>query len=132
MSFLKRHQDLLLSILRIMSGLLLLQHGTTKILGFPVGPMNGVSITSLSGIAGVIELVGGALLVAGFYTRCSAFILSGLTAAAYFIAHAPKGFYPLLNGGELAALYCFVFLFIAAAGGGPLSLDNMLGRKSKA
>jgi putative oxidoreductase len=113
----------LLSLLRIMAGLLVLQHGTTKILGFPTSPMNGASLASMGGIAGIIELVFGALLVVGFMSRLAAFVLSGMTAAAYFIAHAPQGFFPLLNGGELAALYCFTFLYLAAAGPGPVSLD---------
>jgi len=128
MAFLDRWQSQLLSVLRIMSALLVLQHGTMKHLNFPAGPMNDASISSLSGIAGLIELVGGLLLLVGLFTRPVAFLLSGLTAAAYFIAHATKGFFPILNGGELAALYCFVFLFLAAAGGGPWSLDRKLRR----
>ena len=118
----------LLSVLRIMTGLLLLQHGTAKLFKVPVIPMfANLSVTSLPGIAGVLELVGGVLIILGLFTRSTAFILSGMTAVAYFIAHAPKGFYPILNGGELAALYCFVFLYIAAAGPGPWSIDA--GRK---
>ena len=119
----------LLSVLRIMSGLLLLQHGTAKLLGFPVVPNFGnTPLTSLSGIAGILELVGGVLLILGLFTRPTAFILSGMCAVAYFVAHAPRGFYPILNGGELAALYCFVFLYLAAAGPGPWSLDAMRKR----
>lgn len=114
----------LLSIMRIMTGLLLLQHGTAKLFKIPVIPMfANLSVTSLPGIAGILELVGGALIIVGLFTRPTAFILSGMTAFAYFIAHAPRGFYPILNGGELAALYCFVFLYIAAAGAGPWSID---------
>lgn len=114
----------LLSIMRIMTGLLLLQHGTAKLFKIPVIPMfANLSVTSLPGIAGILELVGGVLIILGLFTRSTAFILSGMTAFAYFIAHAPKGFYPILNGGELAALYCFVFLYIAAAGPGPWSID---------
>jgi putative oxidoreductase len=117
---------MLLSILRIMSGLLLLQHGTAKYLHFPAGatPPNFVW-SSMSGIAGIIELVGGVLLVLGLLTRPTAFIASGMTAVAYFYAHAPNGFFPILNRGELAVLYCFVFLYIAAAGGGPWSIDEV-------
>lgn len=115
----------ILSILRIASGLLLLQHGTTKYLGFPQGPMNDVAPLSMSGLAGMLELAGGALLVIGLFTRPAAFVLSGMTAVAYFYAHAPQGFFPILNGGELAALYCFVFLYLAAAGGGAWSLDRL-------
>ena len=125
MTFLDRWRDQLLSVLRIMSALLVLQHGTMKHLNFPAGPMNDAAIGSLSGIAGLIELVGGLLLLVGLFTRPVAFVLSGMTAVAYFIAHAPKGFFPILNGGELAALYCFVFLFLAAAGGGAWSVDRM-------
>jgi len=126
MTFLDRWQAQLLSVLRIASALLVLQHGTMKHMNFPAGPMNDTAIGSLSGIAGLIELVGGVLLLIGLFTRPVAFLLSGMTAAAYFIAHAPKGVFPILNGGELAALYCFVFLFLAAAGGGPWSLDGKL------
>jgi len=112
-----------------MSGLLLLQHGTTKYLNIPVGPMNNASPMTMGGAAGLIELVFGALLVLGLFTRFSAFIASGMTAVAYFYAHAARSFYPILNGGELAALYCFVFLYIAAAGAGPLSIDRLLGKE---
>ena len=114
----------LLSILRIMAGLLLMQHGTAKLLKFPViQQMVNIDLTSLPGIAGFLELIGGILLVIGLFTRPVAFILSGMTAVAYFVAHAPRGFYPILNGGELAALYCFAFLYLAAAGPGPWSID---------
>lgn len=119
-----------LSLLRVMSALLVLQHGTAKLLGFPIHPqMNNAAMFSLSWTAGVFELIGGALLVLGLFTRPVAFIMSGMTAFAYFIAHAPKSFYPLLNGGELAALYCFVFFYLAFAGGGSLSLDALMRRK---
>jgi putative oxidoreductase len=126
MDFLKPYSAQLLSVLRIMSGLLILQHGTTKFLGIPVGPMNNIDPTSLGGIAGMIELVGGVLLVIGLFTRPAAFILSGTMAAAYFLAHASRSFYPILNEGELAVLYCFVFLYLAAAGGGAWSVDRMM------
>ena len=120
-----------LSVLRIMSGLLLLQHGTGKILKFPAGaaPPN-FTLMSMSGYAGIIELVFGVLLVVGLFSRTSAFIVSGMTAVAYFMVHAPLGFYPILNKGELAALYSFVFLYLAVAGPGPWSLDALRrGRK---
>lgn len=129
MMFLAKFQPQLLSVLRIISGLLLLQHGTTKYLSLPKTGMSGADPTTLGGIAGILELVLGAMLVVGLFTRPVAFVLSGLMAAAYFIAHAPKDFYPIVNGGELAALYCFVFLFLAAAGGGTISVDKMMGRK---
>lgn len=116
----------LLSVLRIVAGLLFLQHGTAKHLKFPTVQMFAkLDPMSLPGIAGYIELVGSVLLILGLFTRTTAFILSGLMAVAYFVAHAPRGFYPILNQGELAVLYCFVFLYIAAAGSGPWSLDAM-------
>lgn len=117
-----------LSLLRIMSALLLLQHGTTKVLGFPATQMTGVSLTSLPGIAGLFELVGGVLLLIGLFSRPVAFILSGMTAVAYFLVHAPQAFHPIVNGGELAALYCFVFFYLTFAGPGPWSVDKLLGK----
>ena len=126
MAFLTPYSSVLLSVLRIMTGLLLLQHGTTKYLNFPVSPMNNIDPMTMSGIAGMLELAGGVLLILGLFTRPVAFILSGMLAVAYFYAHAPQGFYPLLNRGELAALYSFVLLYIAAAGGGSLSLDRAI------
>jgi putative oxidoreductase len=121
----------LLSILRIFTGLSLLQHGTAKILGFPATPMfSNVQITSLTGVGGLIELVGGILFTIGLFTRPVAFILSGFTAVAYFMAHASKSFFPVLNGGELAALYCFVFLYFVFAGAGPWSVDAIRERKT--
>jgi putative oxidoreductase len=128
MSFLRPYTSHLLGLLRVMAGLLLLQHGTTKFLNFPAGPMNNASPMSMSGAAGIIELVGGVLVIIGLFTRPAAFILSGMTAVAYFYAHAPRGFFPIYNGGELAVLYCFVFLYLAAAGGGAFSVDGMRGR----
>ena len=125
MSFLRPYSSQLLSVLRIMAGLLLLQHGTAKYLNFPVGPMNNASPMTMSGVAGLIELIGGALIVLGLFTRPAAFIISGMTAVAYFYAHAPAGFFPILNRGELVALYCFVFLYLAAAGGGAWSIDRL-------
>jgi putative oxidoreductase len=124
-------QPRVLSVLRIASGLLLLQHGTAKFLKIPVVPsFANVQWSSMSGIAGVLELVGGVLLILGLFTRPVAFILSGMCAVAYFYAHAGRGFYPILNGGELAALYSFVFLYLAAAGGGSWSLDAMWRKQS--
>lgn len=119
----------ILSVLRIMTALLLLQYGMAKMLGFPVFEyLNNVQRFSLPWFAGTLEFSGGALLLLGLFTRPVAFILSGLMACAYFIAHAPKGFFPLLNGGTLAVLFCFVFLYFACAGGGPWSLDALLRR----
>ena len=128
MDFLRPYTQQILSLLRIMSGLLLLQHGTAKYLNFPVHQtMNNASPSSMSGAAGIIELVGGVLLIIGLFTRCTAFVLSGMCAVAYFYAHYPRGFFPILNGGELAALYSFVFLYLAAAGGGIWSADKARG-----
>ncbi|HMF06684.1 MAG TPA: DoxX family protein [Methylocella sp.] len=119
-------QPRLLSILRIMTALLLLQHGTAKLFGFPhVAMFDGLKLFSLLGVAGILEFLGGLLLLVGLFTRPAAFVLSGFTAAAYFIAHAQKSFFPILNGGELAVLFCFVLLYLAAAGGGAWSADNL-------
>jgi putative oxidoreductase len=123
----------LLSILRVFTGLSLLQHGTGKILGFPVVPnFANIQLNSLAGVGGLIELVGGILFTIGLFTRPVAFILSGFTAVAYFMVHAGKSFYPVLNGGELAALYCFIFLYFVFAGAGPWSLDAIRERKAAA
>jgi putative oxidoreductase len=117
-----------LSVLRIMTGLLFLEHGTAKYLGFP--HLEKVpDPVSMSGISGMLELVGGALIVLGLFTRPVAFLLSGNMAVAYFYAHAPRGFFPMLNMGEGAILYCFVFLYIFFAGPGPWSVDAMMRRK---
>jgi putative oxidoreductase len=118
-------QPRLLGLLRIVTALLLLQHGTAKLFGFPhVAMFDNLQLLSLSGIAGVLELVGGILLLLGIFTRPVAFILSGEMAFAYFLAHAQKSFFPILNGGELAVLYCFVFLYLAVAGGGAWSFTR--------
>jgi putative oxidoreductase len=114
----------LLSILRIVTAFLFTAHGTQKLLDFPVSRAFPLELWSLAGVAGMLELVGGTLLLLGLFTRPVAFVLSGLMAFAYFIAHAPQGFWPIVNGGELAALYSFVFLHFAAAGGGPWSIDH--------
>ena len=113
----------LLSILRIVTALLFLQHATAKVFGFPHVPaFDNLKLLSLVGFAGALELVGGIMLLLGAFTRPVAFILSGEMAFAYFIGHADRGFFPILNQGELAALYCFIFLYLAAAGGGAWSL----------
>jgi putative oxidoreductase len=120
-----RWQPQLLSVLRIVAALLLLQHGTAKLLGFPhVAMFDGLKLFSLVGVAGILEFFGGVMLLLGLFTRPVAFILSGEMAVAYFIAHAQKSFFPILNGGELAVLYCFVFLYLAAAGGGAFGLGT--------
>lgn len=115
-----------LAILRIISALLFLAHGTQKLFGFP-GSGQTVSYVSLMGLAGILELVGGIMLILGFKTRIVAFILSGMMAVAYWMAHAPQSFYPVLNGGDAAILFCFVFLYLVFAGPGSWSLDGEKG-----
>jgi putative oxidoreductase len=123
----------LLSILRILAGFLFVVHGTQKLFGYPASlPGGPVDLMTRAGAAGVIETVGGALLLLGLLTRPIAFLLAGEMAFAYFLVHAPKGFWPLLNAGELSALYCFLFLYFAAAGGGPISMDAMIARLGRA
>ncbi len=119
----------ILSVLRIVAALLFFEHGATKLLGFPPSDHSGAVFLSLGWIAGVLELVGGALLIAGLFTRPVAFILSGEMAFAYWMAHAPQSPFPVVNGGDAAILYCFVFLYLAFAGGGPWSLDALLRRR---
>jgi putative oxidoreductase len=122
--------NIMLSILRIVAGLLFLEHGSSKILGFPFdSTMHHPALNSLAGVSGLIELIGGTLFALGLFTRVVAFILSGEMAVAYFMVHAPHGFYPLINKGELAVLYCFVFLYFVFAGGGVFSLDAAMRRK---
>lgn len=128
MATLNRLAPHILSLLRVASALLLMQHGTTKILGLPATQMTGVSLVSLPGIAGLFELIGGVLLLIGLFTRPVAFLLSGMTAVAYFMVHAGRDFYPINNGGELAALYCFVFFYFVFAGPGPWSVDAVRNR----
>ena len=113
----------MLSILRIMTGLQFLEHGTQKILAFPPSTIARPELLTLPGLQGAIELIGGILIVLGLFTRPVAFILAGDMAAAYFMVHAPRSFFPMLNGGDAAILYCFVFLYLAAAGPGPYSMD---------
>src|SRR3954447_18167440 len=117
----------MLSILRIIAGLLFMEHGLAKVLGFPLQPNHvPYALSALNpGLQGLLELVGGLLLALGLFTRTVAFILAGDMAVAYFMAHAPRGVFPLLNGGELAILYCFVFLYFWVAGGGEWSLDRL-------
>jgi len=116
-----------LSVLRIFTGLELLDHGLAKLFGFPVVPsFANIQINSLLGASGVIELIGGLLLTIGLFTRPVAFILSGFAAVGYFMTHAPRAFYPVVNGGDYVALLCFVALYLACAGGGPWSADAMM------
>ncbi|RAK52332.1 DoxX family protein [Phenylobacterium deserti] len=118
----------MLSILRIMTGLLFLEHGTQKLLGFPPGGQGGAEPFSLIWWSGPIELVAGALITLGLLTRAAAFLASGMCAFAYFIAHAPQDPFPVNNSGDGAILYCFVFLYLVFAGPGPWSLDALRGR----
>ena len=113
----------LLSVLRIVAALLLFEHGTAKLLSFPPSEMGLPPVGSLIWVAGVLELVGGALLILGLFTRPVAFILSGMMAVAYWMAHAPQSPFPMINQGDAAILFCLVFLYIAAAGPGPWSVD---------
>jgi putative oxidoreductase len=132
-SFYSKWSPRALSILRIVAGFLIMQHGMQKLLGLPA-PMPGgtVPFLSLFGVSGALELVGGLLLLLGLFTRLAAFILSGELAVAYFMVHAPQGFWPLLNKGEPAALYSFAFLYLAVAGGGAWAIDNLLRRSAAA
>ena len=118
-----------LSILRIVAALIFLLHGTQKLLGFPPHP-NPPAMFALSWWAAVIEIVGGPLLLIGLWTRPVAFILAGEMAFAYWLGHAPRNLFPVLNGGDAAILYCFVFLYIFFAGPGPWSVDAMM-RKNR-
>lgn len=118
-----------LSILRIVSAFLFMQHGAQKIFGFPAAQRSPFDLFSMYGVAGTLEFIGGFLLLIGLFTRPVAFVLSGLMAFAYFIAHAPQNFWPLLNGGDLAALWAFLFLYLAFAGGGAWSIDRLRADK---
>lgn len=126
----ERYAPYVLSIVRIVAALLFLEHGTSRLFGWP-SPMPSPALFSMYWFAGAIELVGGILLAVGLFTRCAAFVMSGEMAFAYFISHAPNSFFPILNRGDASILYCFIFLYIAFAGGGPWSLDAMLrGRRA--
>jgi putative oxidoreductase len=129
-SFCGKFSNFLLAVLRIVIGLLFMQHGGQKLLNYPPG-FGQVPLHSLMGLAGILELAGGALILVGFLTRPVAFILSGEMAVAYFKQHAPHGLWPVHNGGELAVIYCFVFLYFVAAGAGMLSVDSICRRRKK-
>src|SRR5215471_13489605 len=122
----------MLSILRIIVGLLYMEHGLAKIVDFPHQQTHAAyAVFTLNpGLQGLLELVGGLLLALGLFTRAVGFILAGNMAVAYFMVHAPRGFFPLLNGGELAIVYCFVFLYFWIAGGGEWSLDRLRAASS--
>ncbi|HEX8242797.1 MAG TPA: DoxX family protein [Longimicrobium sp.] len=130
--FMSRYEEATLALLRVMAGLMLMQHGAQKLFGVltpPDQPARALEAFSRNWFAGILEMVLGPLLVLGLGTRVVAFILSGEMAFAYFLVHAPRGFWPILNRGELASLYCFVFLYFAARGGGRYSLDAVLARR---
>jgi putative oxidoreductase len=120
----------LLSVLRIVTAFLFAVHGAQKLFNAPPSPTGSVQIASLMGVAGILEFFGGLFLLVGLLTRPIAFLLSGMMAVAYFMAHASGGFLPLANKGEPAVLFCFIFLYLAAAGPGPWSVDNLLRRRS--
>ncbi|HUN52701.1 MAG TPA: DoxX family protein [Candidatus Sulfotelmatobacter sp.] len=121
-----------LSLLRIVAALLFLEHGTGKLFDFPASGHPGPALASLLGVQGLIEFVGGLLLLVGFQTRPVAFILCGDMAVAYFMAHLPRSFFPLLNGGDAAILYCFIFLTLIFAGGGAWSVDTARRKRTTA
>jgi len=128
---LSNFRPIALSLFRFITGLLFLQYGLAKVLKFPAGmPFEKVELFSLIGAAGTIELILGTLLMIGLFTRLAAFILSGEMAFAYFIGHFPRGFFPLINNGTAAILFCFVCLYLATAGGGPYSVDAAIAKKS--
>jgi putative oxidoreductase len=121
-------RDWALTLLRVVTGLLFMQHGVQKLFGW-LGGKQVETLASQMGLAGMLEVVGGLLIVLGLLTRPVAFVLAGEMAVAYFMAHAPNGFWPLLNRGEPAVLFCFIYLFFAAWGAGPLSLDALRKRE---
>ena len=120
----------LLRVLRLVAAFVFVAHGTQKLFGVPGHPFHAPVFTAtLIGAAGVIETIGGALMLLGLFTRPVAFVLAGEMAVAYFTQHAPRTFWPIVNGGELAVLFCFLWLFICVAGPGPISVDAMRGRR---
>lgn len=131
MNFLSGFSGQLLGLLRIVSALLFIAHGTTKLFGWPPTEMFATppEPMTIMWFGGILEAFGGALLLLGLFTRPVAFVLSGMMAVAYWMFHAPQSFYPVQNGGDAAILYCFIFLYIAAAGPGAFALDSMLGKK---
>jgi putative oxidoreductase len=126
MNFLVRVEPQLYAVLRIIAGLLFLWHGSQKLFGYPAEAHAGAP-AFVNYIAGPIELIGGILVMIGLFTRPAAFLCSGLMAAAYWLAHGTRALFPLVNQGEMAVLYCFVFLYVAARGAGPWSADRAVG-----
>ncbi|ABQ71166.1 DoxX family protein [Rhizorhabdus wittichii DC-6] len=131
MNSLDQNRPLMLSVLRIMSGLLFLAHGTQKYLSFPGGERagSGWALDNPAAFAGIVEFGAGLLIALGLFTRPAAFLASGTMAVAYFIGHMPKNFWPVNNMGDAAILYCFIFLYLVFAGPGPLSLDALRAQK---
>ena len=127
MPVLNRFTPYCFALLRIVGGALFALHGAQKLFGVLGGTQQ--PLASMMGLAGIIEFFGGVLVAIGLFSPYAAFIASGQMASAYFMAHAPQSFWPILNGGELAALYCFLFLFIAANGSGPLRIDAMRAKR---
>lgn len=126
---LDRHTPYAIAALRIIAGLLFLEHGAQKLFGFPAPPEGGLPpVVSILGVGAILELVGGSLIALGLFTRPVAFVLAGEMAVAYFMFHAPSGFYPALNGGDAAILYCFIFLTLVITGAGAFSLDGLRKR----
>jgi putative oxidoreductase len=126
-AFLTKCSESLLSVMRIVFAFLFMQHGGQKLFDFPIAKAGApLELYSLMTVAGVLEFVGGLLLLLGLFTRPVAFFLAGEMAVAYFMSHFPKGFWPIANRGELAVMFCFAYLYLAAAGGGPWSLDRIL------
>ena len=121
-------QPYILSVLRAVSGFLFIAHGAQKLFNYPASDHGDVPLLSFMGFAGALEVIGGLLLIAGLFTRMTAFLMSGMMAVAYFMAHAPGGFLPIVNKGELAVLFSFLFLYFSVAGGGSISLDALLRR----
>jgi putative oxidoreductase len=121
---LERWSPYMLAVLRIVTALVFLEHGTQKLLGFPPASRPQPELFSLMGVAGVLEIGGGILLLLGLFTRPVAFVMSGFMAAAYFIGHASRDFFPVNNGGDAAILYCFVFLYFVFSGPGAWSIDK--------
>jgi putative oxidoreductase len=123
MGFLDKYGSQILGITRIIAGLLFLEHGLMKLVGFPA-PMGAGPLPPLMMVGGIIEIMGGGLVAIGFFSRFAAFICSGMMAVGYFMAHFPRGIYPALNGGDAAILFCFIFLYLAAAGPGAFAVNN--------